>query len=33
MRICKTPHIQMLLPRFDELCVGMPEIKIWEKIG
>ncbi len=26
-------HIQMLLPRMDELCIGMPEIKIWEKIG
>ena len=26
-------HIQVLLPRMDELCVGMPEIKIWEKIG
>jgi quinol monooxygenase YgiN len=26
-------HIRVLLPRLDELCVGMPEIKIWEKIG
>jgi quinol monooxygenase YgiN len=26
-------HIQVLLPRLDELCVGMPEIKLWEKIG
>jgi quinol monooxygenase YgiN len=26
-------HIQVLLPRLDELCVGMPEIKIWEKIA
>lgn len=26
-------HIQMLLPRMGELCVGMPEIAIWEKIG
>jgi hypothetical protein len=26
-------HIQVLLPRMDELCVGMPEIKIWEKIS
>jgi quinol monooxygenase YgiN len=25
-------HIQVLFPRLDELCVGMPEIKIWEKI-
>ncbi len=26
-------HIQELLPRVDELCVGMPEIKIWNKIA
>ncbi len=26
-------HIQVLLPRLDELCVGMPEIKLWEKIA
>ncbi len=26
-------HIQVLLPRMDDLCVGLPEIKIWEKIG
>lgn len=26
-------HIQVLLPRMDELCVGMPEIKVWEKIS
>ena len=26
-------HIQVLLPRMGELCVGMPEIKIWEKIA
>ena len=26
-------HIQVLLPRMDELCIGMPEIKIWEKIA
>jgi quinol monooxygenase YgiN len=26
-------HIQVLLPRMDALCVGMPEIKIWEKIA
>jgi quinol monooxygenase YgiN len=25
-------HIQVLLPRMDELCVGMPEIKIWDRI-
>jgi quinol monooxygenase YgiN len=29
----KNTHIQVLLPRMDELCVGMPEIKIWERIG
>jgi quinol monooxygenase YgiN len=29
----KNTHIQVLLPRMDDLCVGMPEIKIWEKIG
>ncbi|MGC9941130.1 MAG: putative quinol monooxygenase [Verrucomicrobiota bacterium] len=29
----KNTHIQVLLPRMDELCLGMPEIKIWEKIG
>ena len=27
------PHIQVLLPRLDGLAVGMPEIKIWEKIA
>jgi quinol monooxygenase YgiN len=26
-------QIQALLPRLDELCVGMPEIKIWQKIA
>ena len=26
-------HVQVLLPRMEELAVGMPEIKIWEKIG
>lgn len=26
-------HIQVLLPRLDQLCVGMPEINIWEKIA
>jgi quinol monooxygenase YgiN len=29
----KNTHIQVLLPRLDQLCVGMPEIKIWEKIA
>jgi quinol monooxygenase YgiN len=26
-------HIQALLPRLDELCVGRPEITVWEKIA
>jgi quinol monooxygenase YgiN len=25
-------HIKTALPRMDELCVGMPEIKLWEKL-
>jgi quinol monooxygenase YgiN len=29
----QSAHIQKLLPRVDELCVGFPEIKIWEKIA
>lgn len=29
----KNTHIQVLLPRLNDLCVGMPEIKIWEKIA
>ena len=29
----KNTPIQVLLPRLDDLCVGMPEIKIWEKIA
>ena len=29
----QSPHIQVLLPRVDELCVAFPEIKIWEKIA
>lgn len=29
----KNTHIQGLLPRLNDLCVGMPEIKIWEKIA
>jgi quinol monooxygenase YgiN len=29
----QSAHIQVLLPRVDELCVAFPEIKIWEKIG
>ena len=26
-------HVQVVLPRMDELCVGMPDIAIWEKIA
>jgi quinol monooxygenase YgiN len=29
----KNTHIQVLLLRLDELCVGKPELKIWEKIA
>ena|SRR5271154_3668022 len=29
----KNTHIQVLLPRLNDLCVGIPEIKIWEKIA
>jgi quinol monooxygenase YgiN len=29
----KNDHIQVLLPRLDGLCVGLPEIVIWEKIA
>ncbi len=29
----KSPHIQKLLPRVDELCTAFPQITIWEKIG
>src|SRR5450631_911184 len=29
----KSSHIQVLLPRLDELCIGLPKIKIWEKIA
>ncbi len=29
----KNTHIQVLLPRLDALCVGLPEIVIWEKIA
>ena len=28
----KSPHIQKLLPRVDELCTAFPQITIWEKI-
>lgn len=29
----KTAHIQVLLSRLDELCVGMPEIVVWNRIA
>ncbi len=29
----KSAHIAALLPRVPELAVGMPEIKIWERIA
>jgi quinol monooxygenase YgiN len=29
----QSPHVQALLPRTDELCVGMPDIVVWEKIA
>ncbi|HEY5346289.1 MAG TPA: putative quinol monooxygenase [Verrucomicrobiae bacterium] len=29
----KNTHIQILLPRLDELCTEFPEIKIWERIA
>jgi quinol monooxygenase YgiN len=29
----KSPQIAALLPRMDELCVGFPQITIWEKTG
>ena len=28
----KSPHVQALLPRVDELCVAFPDIKTWERI-
>jgi len=29
----QSEHVKALLPRLDELCMGFPEIKVWEKIG
>ena len=29
----QSEHIKALLPRVGELCVGSPEIKIWEQIA
>ena len=28
----KSPHVQAMLPRVDELCVAFPEITAWERI-
>jgi quinol monooxygenase YgiN len=28
----QSPHIKALLPRVDELCVGSPQITLWERI-
>ena len=29
----QSPHIQVLLPRTNELCIGMPDIVVWEKLA
>jgi quinol monooxygenase YgiN len=29
----QSAHIQVLLPRVDDLCVAVPEIRIWEQIA
>lgn len=29
----QSPHIKALLPRVDGLCIGFPEITLWEAIG
>jgi len=29
----KSAHVQVVFPRLDGLCVGMPEIVLWEKIS
>jgi quinol monooxygenase YgiN len=29
----RAPHIQILFPRVDELCVAFPQITQWDKIG
>jgi quinol monooxygenase YgiN len=29
----QSPQIQVLLPRMDELCIGMPDIVVWQKIA
>ena len=29
----QSPHLKAFLPRADGLCVGAPQITLWEKIG
>lgn len=29
----RSPHIQKLVPRVEELCVAFPQIMIWEKVS
>ena len=29
----KSPHVQRLVPRVDELCTAFPEIRVWERIS
>ena len=29
----RSAHIKALLPRVEELCVALPEIKLWEQIA
>ena len=29
----RSPHIKALLPRVEELCMALPEIKLWEQIA
>jgi quinol monooxygenase YgiN len=29
----RSPHLQKLVPRVDELCMAFPQITQWEKIG
>jgi quinol monooxygenase YgiN len=28
----KSPHVQQLVPRVDELCVAFPQITVWEHV-
>ena len=29
----RSPHLQKLIPRVEELCTAFPEITQWEKVG